>query len=29
MPGSHEKESAEFRVLEALCHAPGVVDLDA
>ncbi|HEY0865385.1 MAG TPA: hypothetical protein VGD97_14855 [Lacunisphaera sp.] len=28
-PGAHDKESAEFRVLTALCHATGVVDLDA
>ncbi len=28
-PGAHDKDSAEFRVLTALCHATGVVDLDA
>ena len=28
-PGAHDKESAEFRVLTALCHATGVVDLDS
>lgn len=28
-PGAHDKESAEFRVLTALCHATGVVDLNA
>lgn len=27
--GSHGKDSIEFRVLNALCHATGVVDLDA
>jgi hypothetical protein len=27
-PGSYDKDSAEFRVLNALCHATGVVDLD-
>ena len=28
-PGAHDKDSAEFRVLNALCHATGVIDLDA
>lgn len=28
-PGSHDKDSVEFRVLTALCFATGVVDLDA
>jgi len=28
-PGAHEPDSVEFRVLTALCCAPGVVDLDA
>jgi len=28
-PGAHDKDSVEFRVLHALCHATGVVDLDA
>ncbi len=28
-PSAHDKESAEFRVLTALCSATGVVDLDA
>jgi hypothetical protein len=28
-PGAHDKDSAEFRVLTALCHATGVVDLNA
>ena len=27
-PGAHDKESAEYRVLTALCQAPGVVDLN-
>lgn len=27
-PGAHDKDSVEFRVLHALCHATGVVDLD-
>ena len=27
-PGAHDKESVNFRVLTALCHAQGVVDLD-
>jgi hypothetical protein len=27
-PGAYDKDSAEFRVLNALCHATGVVDLD-
>ena len=26
-PGAHAEHSAEFRVLTALCHATGVVDL--
>jgi hypothetical protein len=26
---AHEEQSVEFRVLTALCHAKGVVDLDA
>jgi hypothetical protein len=28
-PDLHAKDSVEFRVLTALCHATGVVDLDA
>jgi hypothetical protein len=28
-PAAHDKDSVEFRVLHALCHATGVVDLDA
>lgn len=28
-PGAHEEHSVEFRVLTALCHAQGVVDLDS
>ena len=28
-PSAHEESSVEFRVLTALCTAPGVVDLDA
>lgn len=28
-PSAHDKDSVEFRVLHALCHATGVVDLDA
>lgn len=27
-PGAHDKHSVEFRVLTALCHAQGVVDMD-
>lgn len=27
-PSAHDKDSAEFRVLTALCNATGVVDLD-
>jgi len=27
-PAAHGKDSVEFRVLNALCHATGVVDLD-
>ncbi|MBI2814063.1 MAG: hypothetical protein HYX71_07245 [Opitutae bacterium] len=27
-PASHDKDSVEFRVLTALCHAQGVVDLN-
>jgi hypothetical protein len=28
-PSAHAEESVEFRVLTALCHAKGVVDLDS
>lgn len=28
-PDAHDKESVEYRVLNALCRASGVVDLDA
>ncbi len=28
-PGAHEAHTVEFRVLTALCHAEGVVDLNA
>lgn len=28
-PGTHDKDSVEFRVLTALCHATGVVDIEA
>lgn len=27
-PTAHDRESVEFRVLDALCHATGVVDMD-
>lgn len=27
-PAAHDKDSVEFRVLTALCHATGVVDLN-